>query len=62
MLHSFDDVSFQWISRSKNVGVDFLSRLIIVKAADMTRSTYLEILDASSLDKVETVMETTVEP
>ena len=61
MLHSFDGVDFRWIPRSKNARTNFLSRLTTTEAVDMTRSTYLEILDAPSLDEAKTIMETTVE-
>ena len=62
MLHSFDDIDFQWIPRSKNTRAYFLSQLITVEAIDMTRSTYLEVLDILSLDKAKTIMVIVIEP
>ena len=62
MLHSFDSVDFQQIPRSENARIDFLSWLTIAEATDMTRSTYLEVLDTPSLDEVKTVLGMTIEP
>ena len=60
MLDSFDGIDFQWIPKSKNERIDFLSRLTIDEAVDMTRSICLKTLDAPSLDEVKTIMEMTI--